>query len=79
MRVDPMQIIQMIKGGNNPQQLVLNFLNQNSMQNPMLANLAELAKSKDVSSLENLARNAARERGLDFDKEFEKFKRTYNL
>jgi hypothetical protein len=37
MNINPMQLIQMIKGGQNPQQLVMNMLEQqmqNSIWNP---------------------------------------------
>ena len=35
MNVNPMQLIQMIKGGQNPQQLVMNILQQQSQNNPV--------------------------------------------
>lgn len=72
MNINPMQLLQMIKSGNNPQQLVMNILQQNN--NPILTNANNLAQKGDMTALENLARNLAQQRGLDFDKQFTNFK-----
>ncbi len=74
MNVNPIQLIQMIKGGQNPQQLIMNILQQQSQSNPILSNAMNLARDGDASALETLARNLAAQRGLDFDKEFANFK-----
>ena len=74
MNVNPMQLIQMIKGGQNPQQLVMNILQQKSQTNPILNNAMNLAKNGNQSALETLARNLAEQRGLDFDRQFGNFK-----
>ena len=68
MNINPMQLIQLIKGGQNPQQLVMNILQQKSQTNPILNNAMNLAQNGNQSALENLARNLAEQRGLDFDK-----------
>lgn len=68
MNINPMQLIQLIKGGQNPQQLVMNILQQKSQTNPILNNAMNLAQNGNRSALENLARNLAEQRGLDFDK-----------
>ncbi len=74
MNVNPMQLLQMIKGGKNPQQLVMSLLQQQSRNNPVLQNAMSLAQNGKASDLEILARNLASQRGLDFDKEFANFK-----
>ena len=74
MNVNPIQLIQMIKGGQNPQQLVMNILQQQSQNNPILNNAMNLAQGGNTSALEMLARNLAAQRGLDFDQEFANFK-----
>ncbi len=74
MNINPMQLIQMIKGGQNPQQLVMNILQQQGQNNPILNNAMNLAQGGQVSALQTLARNLAAQRGLDFDKEFANFK-----
>lgn len=73
MNINPMQLIQMIKNGRNPQQLVMSLLNQQSQNNPILQNAENLAKNGNIGALETLARNLANQRGLDFDKEFSNF------
>ena len=73
MNVNPFQLIQMIKGGNNPQQLLMNIL-QSQQNNPIIQNASNLAQNGNISALEMLARNLARQKGLDFDKEFSNFK-----
>lgn len=75
MNINPIQLIQMIKGGKNPQQLVMNILQQQGQNNPVLSNAMNLAQNGNASALEVLARNLAAQRGIDFDKEFENFKK----
>ena len=75
MNVNPMQLIQLIKSGQNPQQLVMNLLQQQTATNPILNNAANLMQQGNVSALETLARNLAQQRGLDFDTEFANFKK----
>lgn len=72
--MNPMQLIQMIRNGNNPQQLVMSMLQQQSNNNPLIKNAADLVQSGNMSGLETMARNLASQRGLDFDKEFNNFK-----
>ena len=74
MNVNPMQLIQMIKGGKNPQQLVLNILQQQGQNNPIINNAINMAQNGNTSGLEMLARNLAAQRGLDFDKELANLK-----
>ena len=78
MNVNPIQLINLIKNGNNPQQLVLSLLQQQGRNNPILNNAASLAKQGNASALEMLARNLAQQRGLDFDTEFANFKNYLN-
>lgn len=77
MNVNPIQLIQMIKGGKNPQQLVMNILQQQGQNNPILSNAVNMAKNGNMSGLEMLARNLAAQRGLDFDKELANLKNQF--
>lgn len=77
MPIDGLQLIQMIKSGINPQQLVMSVLNQRAQSNPMFANMLALANKNDTAGLEQIARNLAKERGMDFDKEFANFKQIF--
>lgn len=75
MNVNPMQLIQLIKSGNNPQQLFMNIIQQQN--NPILQNAFKLAQTGNVSALQMVARNLAQQRGIDFDKEFANFKSNF--
>ena len=78
--VNPMAIIQMIKGGQNPQQLLMSIMEQGpAAQNPMFSNLLSLAKNGKGNEIETIARNMAKEKGMDFDKEFNAFKQMFGL
>lgn len=79
MQLNPLQFIAMIKNGQNPQQLMLNFLEAEAENSPMTKNLLTLAKNKDSKGIEEIARNLYKERGLDFDKEFTAFKQLLGL
>ena len=53
--------------------------NSQMMQNPMIKNVMGMAQKGDISGVENFGRNIAKERGVDFDSEFEKFKRQFPM
>ena len=74
MNVNPMQLIQMIKGGKNPQQLIMNILQQKGQDNPILQNAVNMAQNGNSSGLQMLARNLAAQRGLDFDQQLANLK-----
>lgn len=72
-----MQIIQLIRGGQNPQQLVLSLLNQSS--NPIQQNLLQLAQNNDTAGIEQVARNLCQQRGINFDEAFNSFKQQLGI
>lgn len=74
MTVNPIQLIQMIKQGQNPQQLVMNILEQQMQNTPMGANLLSLAKQNRSAEIEQIARNICAQNGKNFDTEFNAFK-----
>ena len=78
MNINPIQLIQMMKSGQNPQQLLMSILQQNANNNPILQNAMNLAQNGDTASLEMIARNLAQQRGLNFDEEFAKFKQNFS-
>lgn len=75
---NPMEMINMIKNG-NPQQMVMMMLEQRASQNPMFANILNLVQSGDSQGVETIVRNMAKEKGMDFDREFNSFRRTFGL
>ena len=75
--VNPMELIAQIRRGQNPQQLMLGILESQAAQNPIYANLLQMAKDGRTADIEAFARNVAKEKGIDFDKEFSRFKKQY--
>lgn len=75
---DMNNFMQMARNG-NPQQMVMNMLQQNAQGNPMFANILSLAQNGNTQEIENIVRNMARERGIDFDKEFNSFRQMFGL
>lgn len=72
-----MQYIQMMKNG-NPQEIVMGMLKQNATEGNLMAqNLLQMVNNRDIQGIENMARNVARERGVDYDKEFNNFKQMF--
>lgn len=78
-QVNPMQLIQMIKSGSNPQQLMMNVLESQMSNNPMGQNLLSLAKGNKTQDIEQIARNICQQRGVDYDTAFNSFKNNLGL
>ena len=76
--VDPNRLIQMIRQGQNPQQLMLSIL-EGHAGSPMGRNLLNLARNGQTAEIEKIARNLCKERGVDFDQEFMKFRRMLGM
>ena len=76
-QVNPMELIAQIRQGKNPEQLLMGILESGAQSNPIYANLLSMAKEGRTADIEAFARNVAREKGIDFDKEFSKFKKQY--
>ena len=75
-QVDPRALLQMIRSGQNPQQLMLSVLRGQAYNNPLGQNLLSLAQSGRTDELEKVIRNLyTQQGGKDFDKDFEAFKR----
>ena len=76
--VDPRRLIWMIKQGQNPQQLMLSVL-EGYAGSPLGKNLLNLARNGQTSEIEKIARNLCKERGMDFDQEFMKFRQMFGI
>ena len=72
-------MMQMVKNRQNPQQMMMQFLQEQAQQNPMGQNLLRLAQTNNVADIEKIARNICASRGVDFDKEFTAFKQQLGL
>ena len=77
--MNPLQLIGMIKNGGNPQQVMMNMLQNMGGNNPMVGNVLKMAQNGDTKQLETFARNVCKEKGVSFDDEFAKFRQQYGL
>lgn len=75
--VNPVYLINQMRQGKNPEQLMIDILEGEASQNPVMGNLLTMAKDNRTADIEKFARNLAKEQGIDFDKEFSRFKKQY--
>ena len=72
--MNPINVIkQYMLQGLTPQSI----LQKMSIRNPILNNVMTMAQKGDTEGVENFARNICKQKGIDFDKEFSKFKDTF--
>ena len=71
---NPMAIINLIRSGKNPEQLMISYLESQLKGTPLGENLVTLAKNNNTAEIEKIARNICEQRGLNYDKEFNDFK-----
>lgn len=77
--VNPMQLVQMIRNGQNPQQLMLSIL-AGQAGTPIGANLLKLAQNGQTDEIEKVVRNLyAQQGGTNFDEDFKSFKMSMGL
>ena len=78
----PQDMFRLISSFKNqdPSALVSNMVNEAANQgNPIMQNLANLIKEGKTEEIEKVVRNIAKERGMDYDKEFKAFRDTFKL
>lgn len=75
--VNPVYLINQMRQGKNPEQLMIDILEGEASNNPIMGNLLSMAKDNRTADIEKFARNLAKEQGIDFDKEFSRFKKQY--
>lgn len=76
---NPMQIINAIRQGQNPQQMVMQIVQERMGNTPLGSNLMNLAQDNKTQEIEDIARNIVKQRGGDFDKEFDAFKQMLGI
>jgi hypothetical protein len=70
-------VMKFIKNG-NPQEIVMNMLQKDAKGgNQIAGTLIQMINSGDSQGIERVARNIAKEKGIDFDKEFNSFKQMF--
>jgi hypothetical protein len=73
--VSPEYFIQMIRQGKNPEQLMMDFLQKQMGDSPLLG----MAQRRDNKGIEQFARNYYKQQGKDFDKEFQAFRQMFGI
>ena len=68
-----------IKRGYRPEQITLNIVEAKLRGTPMGDNLIKLAREGNSAEIERIARNLAAQQGIDFDKEFNAFKKQLGM
>ena len=69
--MNPIQMLKNMMGKMNPKQVAMNMMKNNC--NPVMKNIITMAENGDTKGLEQFAKNMMKERGQDFDKEFNDF------
>ena len=72
---NPMDFFKMIKAMKNPQEAIIEMAGGNN--NPILKNAIDMAKNGKNDDLMQLAQNLCKEKGIDFEKNFNKFSQDY--
>lgn len=73
------ELIGLVKNTNNPEQIVMQFLQTQMQGTPMGDNLINMAKQGNNKGIEEFARNFLKQNGIDFDKEFRAFRNQWGL
>lgn len=76
--INPMQIMQMIRGG-NPQQAIMNAMRNQAGQNPVLNNALDMVEKQDAKGLEQLARNLCESNGVNADDMVKQIKSQFGM
>lgn len=71
---NPMQMMGMLNGRSNPQQMVSQIMGQQLQSNPLFQRAQEMARGKSPQELEQVARNLCQQRGIDLDSAMNQFK-----
>lgn len=61
--INPLQMVQMLRGAQNPMQTMM----QLSQQNPQLNRIMQMTNGKTPAQMEQMVRQAAQQRGVDLN------------
>ena len=76
--INPMMLMQMLRGG-NPQQAIMNAMRNQAGQNPVLNNALDMAENQDAKGLEQLARNLCETNGVNADDMVKQIKSQFGM
>ena len=76
--INPMMLMQMLRGG-NPQQAIMNAMRNQAGQNPVMNNALDMAEKQDAKGLEQLARNLCESNGVNADDMVKQIKSQFGM
>lgn len=76
--INPMQFMQIMQS-KNPQQALMNVLNQQSRNNPILKNVFDMVQNGDSKGIEEMARNLAKEKGVNADEAVQQIRKQFGI
>lgn len=76
--INPMQIMQMLRGG-NPRQAIMNAMRNPAGRNPVLNNALDMVEKQDAKGLEQLARNLCESNGVNADDMVKQIKSQFGM
>ena len=76
--INPMMLMQMLRGG-NPQQAIMNAMRNQAGQNPVLNNALDMAEKQDAKGLEQLDRNLCESNGVNADDMVKQIKSQFGM
>ena len=76
--INPMQFMQIMQS-KNPQQALMNVLNQQSRNNPILKNVFDMVQNGDSKGVEEMARNLAKEKGINADEAVQQIRKQFGI
>lgn len=76
--INPMMIMQMLKGG-SPQNAVVDMMRKQAGDNPVLNNAINMAEKQDSKGLEQLARNLCESNGVNADDMVKQIKSQFGM
>lgn len=71
---NPLQMIGMLNGKDNPQQMMGQMMTQQLQGNPLFQRAQQMAQGKSPQELEQVAKNLCQQRGIDLDSAMNQFK-----
>jgi hypothetical protein len=77
--MNPMQLMQMIRNGGNPQQAIINIMKNQSGNSPVINNAINMMEKGDSAGLEKLARNLCKEKGINPDDMLSRVKNQFGI
>lgn len=70
---NPLQMIGMLNGKGNPQQMMSQMMTQQLQSNPLFQRAQQMAQGKSPQELEQVAKNLCQQRGIDLDSAMNQF------